>query len=239
MQYGGLRVLSDVSLKMQEGRVLAILGANGAGKSSLARAVCGLVPISAGRIVLDGVELSGLSASRIARLGLTYIPEGRGIFRALSVHDNLRIARRLGRYRGVKHDVIEMGLEMFPALRSRMNQRAGSLSGGEQQMLALARTLTVNAKLIIADELSLGLAPIIVDEVFKALSRAKDLGVTLIVIEQFVDRALALADDCVILARGAITWQGPSDLANAAVLEHYLGQPTHESDGEIVSQISS
>jgi branched-chain amino acid transport system ATP-binding protein len=205
------------------GSVTAVLGANGAGKSTLARTVSGLVPAAAGRVIFDGVTVSGQSTHRIRKLGLTYIPEGRGIFPGLSVIDNLRMAVAQEK-RGDRADAIDRAIALFPVLGQRRTQRAGSLSGGEQQMLALARALAVPPRLIIADEMSLGLAPIVAESVFRSLEEAAQSGITIVLIEQFVHRALALADSCVILTRGRVGWSGPAGEAGQEVLDRYLGE---------------
>jgi branched-chain amino acid transport system ATP-binding protein len=205
------------------GSVLAVLGANGAGKSTLARTVSGLVRPSSGRVVFDGHDITGLPAHRIRKLGLTYIPEGRGIFPGLSVIDNLKMAVAQER----RHDrpaAIERAVERFPVLGDRMTQRAGSLSGGEQQMLALARALAVSPKLVIADELSLGLAPLVTESVFEGLEAARRQGITIVLTEQFVHRALAMADGCVILTRGNVGWSGAAADAGQEVIDRYLGE---------------
>jgi branched-chain amino acid transport system ATP-binding protein len=200
-----------------------VLGANGAGKSTLARTVSGLVRPSSGRVVFDGHDITGLPAHRIRKLGLTYIPEGRGIFPGLSVIDNLKMAVAQER----RHDrpaAIERAVERFPVLGDRMTQRAGSLSGGEQQMLALARALAVSPKLVIADELSLGLAPLVTESVFEGLEAARRQGITIVLTEQFVHRALAMADGCVILTRGNVGWSGAAADAGQEVIDRYLGE---------------
>ena len=160
---------------MEPGTVLAVLGANGAGKSTLARAVSGLVPSTSGRVFFDGQDITGQPAHRIRKLGLTYIPEGRGIFPGLSVVDNLRMAVAQEK-RHERAAAIDRAIDRFPVLGQRRAQRAGSLSGGEQQMLALARALAVSPKLVIADEMSLGLAPIVTESVFQALEEAAPVG---------------------------------------------------------------
>jgi branched-chain amino acid transport system ATP-binding protein len=165
VDYGPARSLREVDLEIERGAVLAVLGANGAGKTSLARALSGLVPASSGSIVLDGVDVTGWSAERISRAGLAYLPEGRGIFPGLSVRDNLRMwAMPLPRAR--RSEAIQRAVDLFPVLGDRQQQPAGSLSGGEQQMLSLARSFVARPKLLIADELSLGLAPKMVDAVY-------------------------------------------------------------------------
>jgi len=223
VRYGTSQALFDVSLGVAPGSVTAVLGANGAGKSTLARTVSGLVPAAAGRVSFDGITITGQPTHHIRKLGLTYIPEGRGIFPGLSVLDNLRMAVAQEK-RGDRASSIDRAIGLFPVLGQRRNQRAGSLSGGEQQMLALARALAVPPRLIIADEMSLGLAPIVAESVFRSLEEAAQSGITIVLIEQFVHRALALADSCVILTRGRVGWSGPASDAGQEVLDRYLGE---------------
>jgi branched-chain amino acid transport system ATP-binding protein len=223
VRYGPSQALFGVSLQVAPGSVTAVLGANGAGKSTLARTISGLVPSAAGRVIFDGTTISGRSTHHIRKLGLTYIPEGRGIFPGLSVIDNLRMAVAQEK-RGERNDAIDRAIGLFPVLGQRRTQRAGSLSGGEQQMLALARALAVPPRLIIADEMSLGLAPIVAESVFRSLEEAAKSGITIVLIEQFVHRALALADSCVILTRGRVGWSGPANEAGKEVLDRYLGE---------------
>jgi branched-chain amino acid transport system ATP-binding protein len=222
VRYGEAAGLSGVSFSVEAGKALAVLGANGAGKSSLARAVSGLVPPSGGRIVFAGAEIGGWSADRVRRAGLVHLPESRGVFRSLTVMENLRMAAAL-EGRRARREAVERALEMFPALAARRRQQASLLSGGEQQMLSLARALAAFPRLLIADEMSLGLAPRMVDLVFDGLARARQEGVTLIMIEQYVHRALAFADQCVVLQRGELAWNGPASAAHGEVLRHYLG----------------
>jgi len=223
VRYGASQALFGVSIDVAPGEALAILGANGAGKSTFARAVSGLVPPAAGRVVFDGHDITGLPAHRIRRLGLTYIPEGRGIFPGLSVTDNLKMAVAQ-EPRKTRASAIDQAIERFPVLGLRPGQRAGSLSGGEQQMLALARAFAVTPKLIIADELSLGLAPAVTESVFQSLEEAMRSGITVVLSEQFVHRALAMADSCAILTRGQVGWAGPASEAGQEVLDRYLGE---------------
>jgi branched-chain amino acid transport system ATP-binding protein len=223
VRYGSSRALFDVSLSVPAGTVTAVLGVNGAGKSTLARCVSGLVPATAGRIMFDGQDITGLPAHRVRKLGLTYIPEGRGIFPGLSVMDNLKMAVAQER-RQDRGAAIERAVAQFSVLGDRASQRAGSLSGGEQQMLALARALAVSPKLVIADEMSLGLAPLITESVFQALEEARRTGITIVISEQFVHRALSMADGCVILTRGRVGWSGPASSAGQEVLDRYLGE---------------
>ncbi len=221
--YGGSQALFGVSIDVAPGTVSAVLGVNGAGKSTLARAVSGLVPATAGRVTFEGRDITGLPAYRIRRLGLTYIPEGRGIFPGLSVIENLRMAVAQEE-RHERAEAIERAIERFPVLGTRRLQRAGSLSGGEQQMLALARALAVSPKLVIADEMSLGLAPLVAESVFQGLDDARRSGITIILIEQFVHRALAMADSCVILTRGRVGWSGSASDAGEEIIDRYLGE---------------
>ena len=223
VRYGDAVALTGVSLQVEQGKALAVLGANGAGKSTLARALSGLVPVSNGKVVFDGKEIDRWPAYRIRRAGLVHLPEGRGVFRGLSVIDNLRMAAATLEGRQARHQGVELALEIFPTLAARRNQRASLLSGGEQQMLSLARVLATSPKLLVADEMSLGLAPKLVDVVFDGLNRARQAGVTVIMIEQYVHRALEFADACLVLQRGAVAWSGPARAAGNEVLSRYLG----------------
>lgn len=223
VRYGTSQALFGVSLTVEPGTVLAVLGTNGAGKSTLARAVSGLVAPSAGRVRFEGRDVTGLSAHRIRKLGLTYIPEGRGIFPGLSVIDNLKMAVAQER-RPDRPAAIDRAIDRFPVLGDRRTQRAGSLSGGEQQMLALARALAVSPKLVIADEMSLGLAPLVAESVFEGLEEARRSGITIVLSEQFIHRALAMADRCVILTRGRVGWSGAASDAGQEVIDRYLGE---------------
>jgi branched-chain amino acid transport system ATP-binding protein len=226
VRYGPSRALFDVSLELPRGRMVAVLGPNGAGKSTLARALSGLVPVTAGRIEYEGWDITRWPAHKRRRAGLTYIPEGRGIFPGLSVLDNLRMAVRQAGGRAEREAAMDKAVELFRVLGERRYQRAGSLSGGEQQMLALARALAVDPQVVIADEMSLGLAPLVVDAVFDGLERARAQGITVLLIEQFVHRALQLADDCVVLSRGRVGWSGRAADAGPEVLDRYLGEAT-------------
>ncbi len=226
VRYGPARALFDVTVQVAAGETMAVLGANGAGKSTLGRAVSGLVAPTAGHIEFDGIDITGRPAHKVRDLGLIYIPEERGIFPGLSVNENLRMA--VGTYpRSARQAAIDRAISQFPVLGERRAQRAGSLSGGEQQMLALARAMAVEPRLIIADELSLGLAPLVVESVFQNLETAKASGTTIVLIEQFVHRALAIADTCVILARGQVRWSGRAQDAGNEVLDQYLGEAEH------------
>ncbi len=236
VSYGTSQALFGVSIHVDPGTVLAVLGVNGAGKSTLARAISGLVAPTAGRVTFEGKDITGLAAHRIRRMGLTYIPEGRGIFPGLSVVENLRMAVAQER-RSERASAIGRAVEHFPVLGKRSSQRAGSLSGGEQQMLALARALAVSPKLIIADEMSLGLAPLMAESVFEGLEEARRSGITIVLIEQFVHRALSMADSCVILTRGRAGWSGPASEAGPEVIDQYLGEAEHATGAGAVGGV--
>jgi branched-chain amino acid transport system ATP-binding protein len=229
VSYGEARALFGVSLAVPRGSVTAILGANGAGKSSLASAIAGVVRPSAGRIVFAEQDITGKSAHAVAKMGLAYVPESRNLFPHLSVKDNLWAQLRFSLPRSQRRDAYNKALETFPVLAERRDQAAGTLSGGEQQMLALARVLAASPKLLIADEMSLGLAPLIVDLVFESLERARDEGITVVLIEQFVERALAFADQAVVLRHGLVGWQGAAADAGDELLAEYLGGETASS----------
>jgi branched-chain amino acid transport system ATP-binding protein len=176
-----------------------------------------------GQIRLGGEDTKGWAPYRLRRAGLVYLPETRGLFRSLTVMDNLRMAARPLEDRSERRAAVERSLELFPALANRRRLPARLLSGGEQQMLSLARALATFPKILIADELSLGLAPTVVDLVFDGLARAREAGVTLIMIEQYVHRALDFADDCLVLQRGELVWSGSAADAHGEVLRHYFG----------------
>jgi branched-chain amino acid transport system ATP-binding protein len=231
VSYGDAQALFGVELAVAAGQVVAVLGANGAGKSTLAGAISGLVRPVSGHIRFKGKEISALPSHRVAACGLAHIPEGRGIFPALSVVDNLRMRLRRVGSRSEREAAIANAFELFPILGERRRQQAGTLSGGEQQMLALAPVLAAPPSLLVADELSLGLAPIVVDGIFQTLEEASARGVTIVLIEQFVHRALVFADRVVILQRGRIGWQGRSAEAGPEVLSRYLSE-TAAADAE-------
>jgi branched-chain amino acid transport system ATP-binding protein len=227
--YGEARALFGVSLTVPRGSVTAVLGANGAGKSSLASAIAGVVKPSGGRVVFDGHDITGKSSHTVARMGLAYVPESRNLFPHLTVKDNLWAQLRFSLPRAQRKDAFDKAMDMFPVLAERRTQAAGTLSGGEQQMLSLARVLAASPKLLIADEMSLGLAPLIVDLVFESLERARDEGITVLLIEQFVERALAFADQAVVLRHGLVTWHGAASEAGSELLTEYLGGETASS----------
>jgi ABC-type branched-subunit amino acid transport system ATPase component len=229
VKYADATALHEISFSVGSRSVTALLGANGAGKSSVARAVSGLIRAQSGRIRFDGEDVTSVSADRIRRLGMAYLPEGRGIFRSLTVDENLRVALQ-GVPKAERPAAIERAIELFPILGERRRQTAGTLSGGEQQMLSLARVLARQPRLLIADEISLGLAPLVVEEVFAGLQHVIQLGVSVVLIEQFVHRALQIADRCHVLRRGRLVWSGEASEAGTELVEHYLGGSNGTAD---------
>jgi branched-chain amino acid transport system ATP-binding protein len=208
--YGDSHILHDVSFIMRAGRVLALLGRNGAGKTTCMNAIMGLVPPRAGRITLFGEPIAGLAPEAIARRGIGFVPQGRRIFPTLTVRENLIVAQR-ARKRTARAWSLERVFEVFPRLQERMTQIAGSLSGGEQQMLAIARALMGNPCVLLMDEPSEGLAPLIVTEVGRTIARLKAEGQCIVLVEQNLKLALDLADDCVILNTGRVVFSGTAD----------------------------
>jgi branched-chain amino acid transport system ATP-binding protein len=218
--YGSHTVLRDVNLIVPDNAVVALLGPNGAGKTTLLRVASGLLKPSSGRVLVDGVDVTGWPPHRLSQLGVCHVPEGRGIFRALSVKDNIRLQAK----DDFKQDPVAAVAEAFPRLGERLAQRAGTMSGGEQQMLALARAYVAGAKTVLLDEVSMGLAPKIIDEIFEYLHRLAAQGAALLLVEQYVARALELADFVFILNKGRVQFVGESDeLGEEQILASYLG----------------
>ncbi|MDA8309315.1 MAG: ATP-binding cassette domain-containing protein [Actinomycetota bacterium] len=217
--YGPYRALFAVSFTVRAGDALALLGPNGAGKSTVARVVSGLVRPTSGSVRVGGRDVTGSPAWAVARAGLSHVPEGRGVFDSLSVEENLVLAfrHRVGR-RGVA-PALERAYERFGVLGERRHDRAGTLSGGQQRLLSIAKVLVVPPKVLVADELSLGLAPSVVDDVYRGLADVRREGTALVVVEQQVDRALALASSAVVLERGAVTYLGPAPGARAVMAQ--------------------
>jgi branched-chain amino acid transport system ATP-binding protein len=215
--YGPYRALFDVSVTVGAGAAVALIGANGSGKSTVARVATGLVVPTAGSVTVAGHPVTGLAPWRIARLGVAHVPEGRGVFADLSVEENLRLNFRARGPRGRVDESLERAYEAFPMLGRRRGQRAGSLSGGQQRMLSLAAVLVVPPRLLVADELSLGLSPAVIDEVYEGLRRIHRGGTALLVVEQQIDRVLELCDRAVVLDRGRVAYAGAPDGAVAAV----------------------
>jgi branched-chain amino acid transport system ATP-binding protein len=215
--YGPFRALFDVSLTVDRGESVALVGSNGAGKTTVARVASGLVVPSAGAVIVDGVDMTSARTYAFARAGVAHAPEGRSVFATLTVEENLSLSfRRVHGRRGVRKS-LDLAYEMFPVLGRRREQTAGTLSGGEQRMLSLARVLVYLPKVLIADELSLGLAPIIVDELYESLRRLRGEGTSLLIVEQQVVQALRLCDRVAVLDHGAVSWTGDSADATGVV----------------------
>lgn len=206
--YGPFRALFDVDLSLAPGRTLALLGANGSGKSTIARVVSGLVPASTGVLRIGGADATRWSTVRIRRAGVLHVPEGRGIFASLSVEQNLTLALATESRRR-RRTLVGEALERFAILGERRGQRAGTLSGGQQRLLSLAAALVDPPSLLVADEISLGLAPGVLDEVYAALGDLAAAGTALVIVEQQTDRAVAFADEAVVLVHGRVVFSGP------------------------------
>ncbi|HEY3603454.1 MAG TPA: ABC transporter ATP-binding protein [Sporichthyaceae bacterium] len=214
-------VLRGLSLSVPPSSVVALLGANGAGKTTLLRVASGQLRPVSGSVLLNGADVTGKRPEKLARQGICHVPEGRGIFPSLSVADNIRLQAPPGESR---RTALERATAAFPRLGERLDQRAGTMSGGEQQMLALARAYVCNPKVVLLDEVSMGLAPKIVDEIFEYLHQLARTGISLLVVEQYVARALELADYVYILDRGRLTFVGePSEISEETVAHSYLG----------------
>ena len=209
VSYGPFKAIFGASFSLPRGASLALLGPNGAGKSTLARTVSGLIKPTRGKIIFDGQDITKLSPWEITRRSLIQVPEGRGIFATLGVRENLELAFGCGNSASQTKGLIEKVFETFPRLHERSGQLAGTLSGGEQRMLALARALVSPPKLLIVDELSLGLAPVVVDDVFASLEEIKKQGTSVLLIEQHVNRALEFSDHAVVMSKGEVVLEGP------------------------------
>jgi branched-chain amino acid transport system ATP-binding protein len=215
--YGPFRALFDVSLEVPEGGAVALLGANGAGKTTVARVATGLVKPLKGTVAIDGRDRTGDRAFRFARAGVAHAPEGRSVFATFTVEENLSLSFRRSLGADGLSDGLGKAYDMFPQLGARRGQLAGTLSGGEQRMLSLARALVESPRLLVADELSLGLAPIIVNQVYELLARIRESGTAVLIVEQHVGHALALCDHVVLLTHGAVSWSGPAKQAQEFV----------------------
>ena len=227
--YGKVEVLHGISLEVPKGKLVTLIGANGAGKTTTMRAISGMLKPKSGTVTLGGKDVTGLDSHRIARAGLAHSPEGRRVFASMSVTDNLLLGAfpRFTRSRpkgDIKGD-LDKALELFPRLKERRDQLAGTLSGGEQQMLAMARAVMLNPEVILLDEPSMGLAPILVEEVFRIITRLKGEGVTMLLVEQFAAAALNVADYGYVLENGSISVHGPAESlkTDPKVIAAYLG----------------
>lgn len=218
--YGGTVVLRDISLAVPPSSVVALLGSNGAGKTTLLRVASGLLRPWTGQVVIDGQDLTNSPPHSLVDRGLCHVPEGRGVFPSLTVEENLRLQAAAGG----EEEAFELVADVFPRLRERRHQKAGTMSGGEQQMLALARAYVQSPSVVLLDEVSMGLAPLLVDEIFDFLGRLADQGTSLLLVEQYVARALHIADYVYLLERGRLAFSGePAELDEQAIFERYAG----------------
>jgi branched-chain amino acid transport system ATP-binding protein len=228
VHYGAIRALNGISLKVPDGQVVCVIGSNGAGKTTTLRTVSGLLRPTSGSITMNGASLVGKPAHEIARLGVAHVPEGRHVFPDQSVEDNLHLGAFTRRGEGKQQIAAEVDevYEMFPRLRERRTQLAGTMSGGEQQMLAIGRALMLRPKLVLLDEPSMGLAPIVIDEVFRRLADLKARGLTMLLVEQLAYRALAVADYAYVIEHGRIELEGPAAAVrkDPKVRAAYLGE---------------
>ena len=223
--YGSIQALQDITLEVKQGELVALLGANGAGKTTILRTISGLLAPRAGKVHFEGAEITGAASHRIVAAGIIHVPEGRQIFSRLSIAENLK----LGAYQ--RHDKCEIAEDeewiytLFPILRERLKQVAGTLSGGEQQMLAIGRALMGRPRLLLLDEPSLGLSPLFTDVIFEVIQKLQQRGITILLVEQNAFRALEIADRAYVLETGRVKLAGPSAtmLANEEVKAAYLG----------------
>ena len=223
--YGDLIAVRDVSLEVREGEAVALIGANGAGKTTTLRAVSGLLPLRRSRIEFEGQRLDGLGPAEIVARSIAHVPEGRQLFPTMTVRENLELGARTRAARGSRAETLERVFELFPRLRERGAQLAGTLSGGEQQMCAIGRGLMARPRLLMLDEPSLGLAPVLVKAIFEDLGRINGQGLTVLLVEQNVLRSLHLAHRGYVLENGRMTLSGPRDdlLASRHIKQAYLG----------------
>ncbi len=223
--YGNIQALWDVDLRIEEGEIVTLVGANGAGKSTTLMSICGAVPIAGGEILFNGAPIHTLRPDKIVRLGISQVPEGRLIFPDLTVRENLELGAYLRNDKsGITKDM-DFAFDLFPILAERRNQAGGTLSGGEQQMLAISRALMARPKLLLLDEPSLGLAPIIIRQIFSIIQRVNADGTTVFLVEQNANQALKIAKRGYVMETGRITMQGTGEslLADEAVRRAYLG----------------
>lgn len=235
VNYGAIKALVNVSCRVDQGEIVALIGANGAGKTTMLNSISAVTPPSVGKILFEGQDLAGLGPDRIVKLGICQVPEGRQVFKPLSVEDNLELGAYL-RYRGregrgdIRKDLDDI-YALFPRLRERRKQAAGTLSGGEQQMLAMGRALMARPKLLLLDEPSMGLAPLVVQEIFKVIEQLRrDRGTTVLLVEQNAKAALKMADRGYVIETGKVILEGIASelLENKEVQRAYLGKDKKE-----------
>ena len=225
VSYGAIKALRGISFSVEQGEVISLIGSNGAGKTTTLHSISNLIKKNSGSIFFEGTDITNLSADKIVKMGLIQVPEGRRVFVNLSVKENLEMGAYLRKDKEQIKKDMEWGYELFPRLKERLSQLAGTLSGGEQQMLAMARALMSKPKLLLLDEPSMGLAPILVDEIFEIIKKISSAGTTILLVEQNAYKALSIANRAYILETGEITKDGKaSDLiTDKAVISAYLG----------------
>jgi branched-chain amino acid transport system ATP-binding protein len=226
VSYGAISALKGVSMHVGQGEVVTLIGANGAGKTTTLRTITGLLSPSEGRILFEGQEISGKPTHKLVARGISMSPEGRGVFANLTVHENLMMGAYLKKNKAEIDEDLGRGFRMFPRLKERESQKAGTLSGGEQQMLAMARALMSRPRLLLLDEPSLGLAPLVVHTIFEAIDEIRGEGTTILLVEQNAHAALKHSDRAYVLETGRIVMEGPSKelAADPRIKEAYLGE---------------
>ena len=226
VNYGAIEALTDISMHVEQGEVVTLIGANGAGKTTTLRTITGLLEPKEGRILFEGEEISGKPTHKLVARGISMSPEGRGVFANLSVRENLQMGAYLKKNRAEINEDMEHAFQMFPRLKEREWQKAGTLSGGEQQMLAMSRALMSRPRLLLLDEPSLGLAPLVVHTIFEAIEEIRGKGTTILLVEQNAHAALKHSDRAYVLETGKIVMEGPSKelAADPRIKEAYLGE---------------
>jgi branched-chain amino acid transport system ATP-binding protein len=226
VSYGAIQALKGVSMHVEKGEVVTLIGANGAGKTTTLRTITGLLSPTEGRILFEGQEISGKPTHQLVARGISMSPEGRGVFANLTVHENLQMGAYLKKNKAEIAEDLKRGFRMFPRLKERESQKAGTLSGGEQQMLAMARALMSRPRLLLLDEPSLGLAPLVVHTIFEAIDEIRGEGTTILLVEQNAHAALGHSDRAYVLETGRIVMEGPSKelAADPRIKEAYLGE---------------
>lgn len=224
--YGVIKALKGISLEVNEGEIISLIGANGAGKTTTLHAISGLLNKSAGSVIFEGQDITKVPAHKIVTLGMAHVPEGRRVFAQLSVIENLKLGAFTRKDKQEIENTLKFVYESFPRLEERKNQLAGTLSGGEQQMLAMGRALMSHPRIVLMDEPSMGLSPIFVDEIFKIIRKISSEGTTVLLVEQNAKKALAIADRAYVLETGSITLQGKAKdlMNNESVKKAYLGE---------------
>ncbi len=224
--YGVIQALKGISFEVNEGEVIALIGANGAGKSTTLHTITGLKSPKSGSVIFDGKDITKLPAHKIVALGMAHVPEGRRVFSQLTVYENLKMGAYTQKDKQKIEETLQMVYERFPRLKERRNQSAGTLSGGEQQMLAMGRALMSNPKILLMDEPSMGLSPILVNEIFDIIQSVSASGTTVLLVEQNAKKALSIADRAYVLETGSIVKEGPASVLmdDESIKKAYLGE---------------